>query len=105
MNTLSESFEIVIEQEKKTSEKIAEQENEMKFGIIDDEDIPDVMKHEINYDWNDNDNYDEPVDDDDKQYNLMQKDPKKVAKKKKNKRKKKKKRKLNNLNLVKNLKK
>ena len=39
------------------------------------------MKHEINYDWNDKDNLDEPVDGDDKEYNIMKKAPKKVEKK------------------------
>ena len=100
MNSLSDSFQIVIKQEKKTSQKIADREKEMKLGIIEDEDIPDVMKYEDKYDWNDKDNIDEPVDEDDKDFNLMKKDPEKVAKKKKNKRKKNKKRKLNNLNLI-----
>ena len=87
--SIEEGLGIVKENEDEIK-NIINKEKKLSFGFIEfDEDLPDIMKEGIEYNWDDKDSDNEELKDDDKKTNKMYKNEKRIAKKKKEEEKKK----------------
>ena len=87
--SIEEGLGIVKENEDEIA-NIINREKKLSFGFIEfDDDLPDIMKEGIEYNWDDKDSDNEELKDDDKKTNKMYKNEKRIAQKKKEEEKKK----------------